>query len=376
VRTRLSALLAAGVPACAYLGLRAALGHGVVASGLYVSPGDGHFFSTAAGRWLALAGELVLGLPAKRLWSGAPLREELWRLQLFTPERWQRLPDWSTVHALLGALAVALALLALRWLARRRAPEHATVRWLLAGGALGVLSAGAALPESRLLLAPALGSSALLAGLAIHGIAALRARMRPLLAGTLVAILVVHGGVAAWRALGDAHALRARNAAARSYAFRAPIPVDAPQLDVVLLAAGDFSTASALPWIRRLHGAHGPRSYRRLSGHPGPHLLRRIDDRTLDLLLVAAAPGAFAGSLYRPLDRPLAARQAFALPGFTLEVRAMRDGHPSALRMRSDRSLERPDLLWLHPFPSGLRRLALPAPGRERVLPPPAAAWR
>jgi hypothetical protein len=379
-RLRWSALLAAGVPASAYLALRAALGHGVVASGLYVSPGDARFLSTAPGRWLALAGELVLGLPAKSFWAGAPLRSWLYERRWLTPAQWQQLPDWPAVHGALGALAVGLALLGLRWLARRRADEHATVRWLLVASALGVLSAGAALPEARLLVAPAIGSCAALAVFVVHAIGRLRERASsPLRAAALslaiAGILLAHGVLAAHAARADAAGRRQRADAARRFAFGAPIPQRAAGLDVVLLASGDFSTATALPWIRRLHGAELPRSYQRLSGAVAPQFVRGVDAHTLELDVIGGGQGAFVGSLYRPPNAPLVPGQRVRHAAMTVEVNAVRAGEVASIRVRFDRPLRSPQLLWLHPFSGGLRRFVPPAPGEQLLLPPAAAAW-
>jgi len=397
IRVRAAAVLAAGLPACVYLALRAGLGHGVVASGLYVSPGDPRFLSTAPARWLALAGELVLGLPAKSLWAGAPLRTWLLERRWLTPAQWQQLPDWPALHGALGALAIGLALLGLRWLARSRAPEHATLRWLIAGSALGVMSAGAALPESRLLVAPAIGSCAALAVFVVRAIARLRGaegglETRPYgeragngpavgrreaagLVFAVTGILFAHGLLAAHAARADAHGRRERAEAARRFAFAAPIPERAAGIDVVLLAAGDFSTATALPWIRRLHGADLPRSYQRLSGAIAPHLLRRIDERTLELDVIGGSPGAFTGSLYRPASQPLSPGRRVRVPGATFEVIGLWQGEVARLRVRFDRPLQSPDLLFLQASPGGLRRIVLPPPGEQRLLPPAAAAW-
>lgn len=377
-RMRVYALLAAAIPAGLYLGIRAALGHGVVASGLYVSPSEPlRFLAVAPARWLALAGELVLNLPAAHLWSGAPLRDELLRASLFTPAQWARLPDWPLLHALIGGAALALVALGLRWLTRVRAPELPVLRWLIAGSALALLSAGAALPESRLLVAPALGASAALGVFALHAWRALGRRTRAGVALALVAVAVplVHGPLAARAAYADAHGRKQRALATLRAALTAEIPEGVAGIDVVLISAGDFSAAGALPWIRRLHGLPLPRSYRRLSGAFAPHILRRPDERTLELEVIGDAPGAFAGSLYRPRSATFAPLQRVQLRGMEVQVLAVRAGDVTRFAVRFDRALESPSLLFLHALPDGLRRLSLPKVGEQQVLPRPLAAW-
>jgi hypothetical protein len=388
-RVRLAAMLAAGVPAGAYLALRAALGHGVVASGLYVNPSDPRFLSTAPARWLALSGELVLGLPAKALWAGAPLRNWILEQRWLTPRQWQALPDWPAVHGALGALAIGLLVIGMRWLARRNVPELPTLRWLLTGSALGVLSAGAALPESRLLVAPAIGTCAALAAFLMQALVRVRQPLgvdagkrskRARLEATALhcavfAIVIAHGVLGIYGTRSAPYDRKQRADAARRFAFSAPIPVRAAGLDVVLLASGDFSTGTALPWIRRLHGASLPRSYQRLSGAVAPHFVRGIDAHTVELDVIGSSPGAFAGSLYRPATEPLLPGQRRRLPNMAVEVIAVRDGEPVRFRVRFDRPLEDPSLLWLHAFRGGLRRIAPPRPGEQILLPPAAAAW-
>jgi hypothetical protein len=376
---RVRVVLAAALPAGLYLVIRAALGHGVVASGLYVSPSEPlRYLAVAPARWLALAGELVLNLPAAHLWTGAPLRDELLRAALFTPAQWATLPDWTLLHTLIGGAALALVVLGLRWLARVRAPELPVLRWLLAGSTLALLSAGAALPESRLLVAPELGASAALGVFVLHAWRALgRRRTHAGVALALVAgaVLLVHGPLAARAAYADAHGRKQRALATLRSALRAEIPERAAGIDVVLISTGDFSAAGALPWIRRLHGLPLPRSYRRLSGAFAPHVLRRPDARTLELEVIGDAPGSFAGSLYRPRSASFAPLQRVQLRGMDVQVLAVRGGEVTRFAVRFDRALESPSLLFLHAVSGGLRRLSLPKVGEQELLPRPLAAW-
>lgn len=369
-------IAAAAVPAGAYLLIRSAVGCGVVASGLYVSPGDPvRFLAIAPARWLALVGELVLDLPAGHLWMGAPFRNELIRAGLFTPAVWTKLPSWAVLHAAIGALAIALAALALRWLAREESAGFAALRWLITGSVLAVLSAGAALPESRLLVAPALGVSAALGVFVWHAWQRLRERMQVGLAVVIAAVVLVHGPLAARASYRDAHGRRQRARATLRSALSAELPERVSGVDVVLISPGDFSMAGALPWIRQLHGSPLPRSYRRLSGASAPHVLRRLDDRTLELGVLSDAPGSFAGSLYRPSEQPFMPGQQVHLPRMDVQVLSVRGGDVTRFAVRFDRPLESPDLVFLHAAPGGLRRLAPPALGQELLLPRPAAAW-
>jgi hypothetical protein len=362
-------LAPAAALALAYLALRAAAGYGAASSGLYVTPAQPLAYAQVAfGRVAALASELLLGVPSSWFQSAPPLRGAVFSLGLFSPDAWQKLPDWTSWQIALGAGALVAAALLLRKLRRDAGPELAAVSWLAFGSLLALPLAASALPGSRLLAAPAIGSCALIAAALVHALPRARGNWPAmLLCGAAIA---VHGALAAQRAHADADRLRAQAEAARRWSLAAEIPADAAATDVVIVSASDFTTAVHLPWLRLQHGRALPRSYRRLSGALLPHELVRIDAHTIELRVLGGdARDAFAGSLYRARDEPLAAGQRVRLRGMEVRVLAVHAGNPQRLRVRFDRPLEDPQLLFLHARPEGLRRLRLPALGERMLLP-------
>jgi hypothetical protein len=372
LRSRALHLAPAAAVAALYLALRAALGYGAASSGLYVTPANPlGYAAVASGRIAALASELVLGVPSSWFESNTPLRNAVLSLQLFSPAAWQKLPDWQSYQIALGIGALVLAALLLRRLRRSGGAELAALRWLACASLLALPLLASALPGSRLLVAPAIGVSALIASALVHALP--RARRHVPTALLCAAALAVHGALAALHAHADGERLRTQAAAARRWALAADIPADAAATDVVIVSASDFTTAVHLPWLRLHHGRALPRSYRRLSGALLPHQLLRVDAHTLELKVLGGdARDGFAGSLYRARGEPLAEGQRARLRGMEVRVLAVRDGNPYLLRVRFDRQLEDPRLLFLHARPEGLRRLSLPAVG-ERVLLPRAA---
>jgi hypothetical protein len=381
VHERVRALLPAAGLAALYLGARAALGYGAAASGIYVGPDEPlRFARAAATRVPALAADLLLGVPATWWRGGSAVRDALIDLHLFGPAAWSKLPGQRSVVIALGVAALALGALALHRVVRR-APELGALRWLAAGSFFGAIAASGTLPSTRLLVAPAFGASALLAGVVVVALGALRARApRPrmhnaLALGTVaLAIALVHGALAARDAYVDSARHQRTARTAQRWALDAPIPRDAQDLDVIVISASDFSTSVNVPWVRAAYGLPLPRSYQRLSAPMQPHDVTRVDAHTLDVALLGNnLDGAFAGSLYRTRDDGLHAGQHARGNGFEVSVLGAEAGNPSRLRVRFDRALDDPRLLFLHARAGGLARVALPGPGRTLRLPVAAA---
>ncbi len=243
---------------------------------------------------------------------------------------------------------------------------------------LAVLASGGALPSARLLVSAELGAAAvlgtLIAALATHLRAATDRRAA---AGfVLIALAIVHLAVPARAAVVELEGRFERAVATRRRAFELPLPLDARELDVMLVNATDFGTEVMLPWIRQLHGAYGPRRWQRLSGAPLAHDLRRLDAHTLELTVLSSElPGAFTGSLYRPTTQPITVGQRFEGGGFEVTVRESRDGNPARFEVRFDRALDDDKLVLLHAFADGVRRFRAPEVGRTLRLPVPSQPW-
>lgn len=372
VRARALRLSAPFAVACAYLLLRAELGHGVSGSGQYISPSDPVRYAVQAStRSLALVADLVLGVPASWFHSNTPFRNQLLELQLFDPPTWRRLPDWQTLHAVIGGVALVCAALLLRWIGRSGRAELGAVRWLALGSLLALPAAAATAPSARLLVAPAIGASALVA--AALATAAVRARRSALLGLLCAALLCVHVVLAGHQAYADSARLRRHAEAVRRWSLDAEIPSDPRDTDVVIVSAIDFATSTNLPWIRSFHGLPLPRSYLRLSGAQQAHALRRLDAHSIELSVLSAdVRDAFAGSIYRPRESPLEVGTRVRLPAMEVEVLAARGGNPHRLLVRFARELDDPRLVFLHARPEGLRRFTPPEAGQSVLLPRPA----
>jgi hypothetical protein len=376
LRARLARLLPASALATGYLALRAQLGHGISGSGMYISPGEPlRYLLQGGSRVAALAADLLFAVPAAWLRTNTPWRNHLLELELFTPDAWHELPDWRTYHVAIGLLALIAGALVLRRVVRDAGDEYAALRWLAGASLLALLAAAAAAPSSRLLVAPAIGTSALLAAAIVHGLRAPRRNVA--FASLCAAALAVHGALAARSAYADAARLRGQADAARRWALAAELPADPRALDVVIVSASDFTTATHVPWLRLAHGKPLPRSYRQLSGALVAHEIARVDDHSLELTMLSSdVRDAFAGSLYRAREDELAAGHVVRLRGMEVQVLGARDGNPYRLRVRFDLPLDDRRLLFLHARPSGLRRFKPPGIGERLLLPRAATPWR
>ena len=386
-RAALGALsLAALVSAVAAL-----LGYGIVSSGYYISPfrDPARFAEAIVVRVPALAFDLALGIPARWAQSGVPLRQLALDGGWLDALSWHELPSYYRV----AGFALWPALLALHFILRalvRRDAALAPLRYLVLGACIALIPAAGALPSSRLTGGSALGFAALFAALLVHGARyahdAFIARARGaspvraiglLMLMLMLAIAMGHGVLPAERALRDAHGAVDRVYAARRWAIEADVPNGLPaNAQVWLTSASDFTTAVHVPWVRRDAGLPLIANFRLMSGASRAHDLIRVDDRTLELQVLASDPGhAFTGSLYRSETDPFRDGEQVELPGVTVKVIATVDGDPFRIRFTADRSLDDPSIVLLCPEPSGLRRCAMPAPGFVLRLPRAPIPW-
>jgi hypothetical protein len=357
-----------------YLAVRNALGYGVQGSGLYLGLADGpRLLFEMPARCAALAADLLLGIPARWYQANTPLRAFVLDRQLIGPELFHALPDWKSLHALLGALALLLGFALVRALARR-APAQDALPFLALGSLLALLPVAAAQPSPRLLVAPAVGATALLAAAIVHGLARVPRHRALALLGA--AALAVHLGVVPYRTHAASGDLATQAQTGLRWARAAEIPHDAGATDIAIVSASDFATATNLPWMRQLLGLPLPRSYRRLSGADQAHRLLRVDAHSFDLYVLSNdVRDAFAGSVHRPRTEPFVVGQRMHLRGMHVQVLGVSDGNPNALRFTFDAPLDDPRVLVLHATPEGLQRLTLPAAGEALLLPRAAVPW-
>lgn len=379
---RLRRALPAGLWTLAFLVTRQATGHGIAASGYYISPlhQPGVFVEAALVRVPRLLANAVFGLPVRMA-----------QLHAWLPDAaWARLPGVGVVQVAIGGAALAL-LAGLVWHGLRARPTdrtdptqpgrpnhpNRTHAWLAAGIAFGCIPAAGSLPEERLLVASSFGVCALLAPWTVS-LWARRARIWPL--APLLLIALAHGISPALAARAHAVGFAHRARTLTDYALAAPMPdgrdgFAADEVGVYLLSGADFTTAANLVYVRDLYDLPQPAFYRRLSGAQHAHDLRRVGERVLEVTVLSSRlAGAFAGSLYRGYDAPLRAGDSVNLPGLTVEVLGARRGQAWKLRYTFNRSLDDPRLRLMHQYPDGLRRVALPPVGETLRLPRPRPA--
>ncbi len=361
----------------------AALDYGVAYSGFYISPLHDplRFARAAVMRLPSLCIDLTFGIPARYVDSGIPMRELFLDRRWIDPAGWLALPDYRTVAGMLALPILASVALSVRMLARR-APELSALRWLVLGSALSLLPSAGALPGSRLTCGAALGIAVLIAALLVYGYDALRSAtlprgMRALALLALLPTCALHAFLPAQRAYTEAVGLGVRARAANHWALTADIPKNmTPRTEVWVLSASDFTTGVHVPWVRAEHGLPLIPTYRLLSGASLPHDLVRIDDRTLDVQVLASrGDRAFAGALHRPETAPFHVGDRFELRGLSVEILAVKAGDPKRFRLRSDRSLDDPSIVLLCAEPSGLRRCEMPAVGFALRVPRASVPW-
>jgi len=314
-----SALAALGLAALVS-GVGASLGYGIAYSGYYVSPlhDPARFAHAAIDRLPALVLDLTLGIPARYVEGGVPVRELLLERGLVDALTWHNLPSYRAVASVVVWPVLLVLYRVVRALVRRDESLR-PLAWVTLGACFALVPAAGALPSPRLIGGSAVGVAALLAAVLTQvGSAQVQRAALPgsrvrawQTAGSLsilLAITSVHGLLPAQRAHDDARYAPERSRTARNWALQAEIPAELPDdAQVWLTSASDFTTAVHVPWVRWLAGMPLIDKFHLLSGASRAHDLIRIDDRTLEVQVLASDPGrAFTGSLHRPETAPFA----------------------------------------------------------------------
>jgi hypothetical protein len=320
---RLAALAPYGALLLAYAAVRAATGAGVSGSGTYFDPvaDPAGFARAAAGRVPALAGGLLLGVPAE-LWEAVP------RARV------------AMVALGLGALALAAA-----WLraALGRLPEDQAraTRWLGAGALLALVPGAGAMLGERVLLPASLGSAAVIAVLLRDGLqrwrqargGGLRARSLPGLALLVLAVpnLVLAGPLLVgklllWKQFAD----RTREGVCEA-------PLDRGSAQRVLVVWAQDPTLAVFGGAARwFHCPGGTTSWSLLSIAPQPQTLTRSAPD--ELTLISEETPLLGGPwelLFRAPGQPMQPGQSFTQEsGLRITVEAARNGRPTRLRVR------------------------------------------
>jgi hypothetical protein len=368
MKERVRALVPALSAFLLYVGARVVFGYGVANSGYYISPAEspGRFVEAAFERVPVLLGDLILGVPAVYFAHGVP-----WVDNFESSRKWL---------SFLGALSIVLFVYATFRL-DRSSKEYRSLRWLCAGAVLSVFPSAGALPEDRTLVAAAVGSSAVLAAVLVHGYEAVRELIKSRLPsqallislGLAAGVLYLHVYTAWIRSRDQVHWLGVTIGAQRRWALGAEIPdIDARDKCVVFISGADFTTNANLPWVR-LVGHHPlPRCYWRLTGSGAPHEMVRVAPNAIEVdSLTDWLDNQMVGSLYRSADAGFQPGDVVTLRGLKVEVLATIGPHPRRMRFTFEHSLDDPSYLFLHSTPEGMRRYRVPALGKMQQMPPP-----
>ena len=144
--------------------------------------------------------------------------------------------------------------------------------------------------------------------------------------------------------------------------------------NVMLIAARDWASEFAIPYVRHLHGLAMPASTELLSAaSDSPHELVRVAPTVLDIVLPSPIVGTrFLTSVYRHESLPFHSGDRVVSPRFDVEVLEVSEGEPKHLRFRFPADLDDPRYVFLYPAGTGMVRLTMPRVGERSRLPPPA----
>ncbi|MCB9741451.1 MAG: hypothetical protein H6740_02480 [Alphaproteobacteria bacterium] len=336
----------------AYLALHGWMGYGAERSGTYLDPRSQplDWLLAAPGHGLALVGALVFNAPVDVWYFSRALRPPL---------------------ALTGLAGLGLILALLRWAWPGLAPEtRRAVRWLGPGALFSMIPTLSVFPMARLLVVPSLGAAVVLAAVLVR-FGELRGGAMSGLArvscGLLVGLHVVLAP-ASWLLVGPG-----LGALSKTYeALALGAEVDDARITeqrVVLPAAPDPVVAYYTFVTRFVYGHPKPLSHRVLSLAPHPHLLTRVAEDAFELEVVGGELLTTPlETMFRTREAALGVGEVVRLEGMDVEVLDVGEEGPKRLRVRFDRPLEDPSLLFLGWEAGGLRRLTMPPVGETLRL--------
>ena len=276
---------------------------------------------------------------------------------------------------ILAALGVAVALLfaaLLRRAARALDTEiERTLAWLLVAALLALLPGVASMPGDRVLFLSNLGISAALSVLLMYAgrkaepiIFTWLARAGVGLFGLVHVVLApVSFAFSAWLMASSSHA-------ALAAAAKAEIPVRAGMI-VAGIGLADPLIGMYLPGTLYIAPRADPRpvAMHLLSMSAHDHLLKRTDDRTLEITILNGEllDGTFE-SLFRPPSSPLRVGDRVPLAAWTVQILEESAGRPTRFSVSFDRSLDSPTLCLLIWKGKALRSLAPPSVGQQVIV--------
>lgn len=385
-RRRLRALLPVTLALAGFAAVSVAVRAGVHGATSYVDP-LGHpvdFMLAGIDRIPRMLGEIWLSLPGEserllfRYEGSAVLRAIAGLSDASGP------PGVVEAHGRFAIVAIAALGLPAWWLARRELSpaERRAVAWTMLGSAGALVPLAAILPSTRALALAALGPAVFIGSLGVASARALRPRPRGpggWLRGLTLAALA--GAALLQHLVLDAPWARAQIAGigstGRSYLrfHDNPQSRDLPLGDkhVVVIAAPGLVTGLHGRWILHLLDRPLPRSWHALCIGERRLLVRRFDERTLEISTVERAMHDQAQeTLFRPPTQALHTGDEVDVGLFRARVMHEREGQgPASVHFVFDRSLPHADLVFLVGGPQGLQPFELPPPGRAVMLPPP-----
>lgn len=348
-RSRLGALVPAGLVGIGYVVLYRVLGAGAFGSEMYLDP-------------IREPLRFLLHAPAKALALAAS--------QFFTvsAQFWMVNSEVRPLLASAGAVALGLVALLLRrlWPALDGQAQRG-VRWLSLGAALSLVPVLATFPMDRLLLMPSLGASAVLAVVFRHGLRAGHDRLlrygARLLFGTAL-VLGVGAWPIGWVMLPKVTDFQIRTALDTNFAD------DTLTGRVLVFVAPDPTSALYLHRTRVFHGKPRARSWLTLSFAPYAHRLTRVAPDAVELEVVN---GRMLETVFEQLVRsssfPVPEGMQVRLDGADLTVVGLDRGLPSRLRLRFHEPPEGGGYTFAHFAGGKLSPLVLPAVGQTLELP-------
>lgn len=371
-------MLAALAFALAYL----VIGCGVYGATTYVDPmsDPGTFVGELGNRVTRMAAEVFVGISgeSERLW----LRYE-----------WTGIPPWlfegvefdpprrSIRHAWLGGAIMAVVCAAAWWTCRGhlRGRERRGIVVLVWGSVVGLVPLAAIPPATRALLIPSIAGAVFFAMTVLVAIRLWR-RPGPAMARR-VAVTAIAGVLAFEHVVSDAIFARMQLGALAEVRDAHRDFFDSPQVHatdltgkhVFVLAAPDLVTGIYGYVTMDLVGRPVPASWHSLVMDTRRHLVRRLDDRTIELSAIGPALHLdYQEALFRAPRDALAPGDRVDAGIFVAKVlRATDSEGPQAVLFKFARPLEDDSLLFLDATPRGLEPFALPPVGETRVVNPP-----
>ncbi|MBN1654506.1 MAG: hypothetical protein JXA30_12110 [Deltaproteobacteria bacterium] len=380
-RERLRAFLPAALLGLIFIVVQHQLNYSTLNSNVYINPifEPLVFLSAALRRIPIFFADIVFGVPAFWFDAGTPWKSFFLSLGVFTPEIWNRIPDWQAWHLAIGALAGLLGFFIISWGVRspeNRAPR--ALRWLFLGGLLALVPGAASFPSTRLVVPGVVGISAVWSLVILAGYRSLirsimDRRLRPLLVA--LSILLCMGYFQVWKpaqqTYQDVEARVFSHESVREWILQAEInDCRVTEQDIFLINGIEHTSMVFTPFVRYFHGHPMARSCRIMSAAPRAHDIERTAINELEFTVLGGNMLASdLEKLYRADRFPLRVAEKIKLKGLTIEIVRLLDDRPFQVRYTFDKALEDPSYLFLYSSGQGIREFKPPPVGGRIRIP-------